>query len=69
MGKRFLVEAVRNYEIYAMTWDDLFKIFDIKHKHLIDKLEFKSSILEQLEEKGIKIQDQPDELLRSISIN
>ena len=68
-GKRFLVEAVRSYEIYAMTWDDLFKIFDIRHKHLIDKLEFKSSILEQLEEKGVKIKDQPDELLKSISNN
>jgi len=52
-GQRFLVESVRNYEIYALKWDDLFKIFDIKHKHLIDKLDFKESIIEELSEKGL----------------
>jgi hypothetical protein len=52
-GKRFLVESVRNYEIYALKWDDLFKIFDIRHKHLIEKLEFKQSIYEDFVEKGI----------------
>lgn len=52
-GQRFLVEAVRNYEIYALKWDDLFKIFEIKHKHLIDKLDFKESIIEGLSEKGL----------------
>ena len=39
-GKKFLVESVKNYEIYALKWDDLFRTFDIKHKHLINKLEF-----------------------------
>lgn len=52
-GKKFLVEAVKNYEIYALKWDDLFRVFDIKHKHLIDKLEFKKSIIEELNEKGL----------------
>jgi hypothetical protein len=52
-GQRFLVESVRNYEIYALKWDDLFKIFDIKHRHLIDKLDFKESIIEELSEKGL----------------
>lgn len=52
-GQRFLVESVRNYEIYALKWDDLFKIFEIKHKHLIDKLDFKESIIEELSEKGL----------------
>lgn len=66
-GKRFLVESVRNYEIYAMTWDDLFKIFDLKHKHLINKLEFKNSIIENLEEKGIVINlDTSTELVEKI---
>lgn len=66
-GKRFLVEAVRNYEIYAMTWDDLFKLFDIRHKHLIHKLEFKNSIIEDLESKGIYWnKEKPTELLRVI---
>lgn len=66
-GKRFLIESVRNYEIYAMTWDDLFKIFDIKHKHLINKLEFKSSIIENLEDKGIVINlDTSTELVKKV---
>jgi hypothetical protein len=52
-GKKFLVEAVKNYEIYALKWDDLFRIFDIKHKHLINKLEFRNSIIEDLNEKGL----------------
>jgi len=51
-GKRFLVESIQNYEIYAMTWDDVFKTFDGRHKHLIDKLEFKASIIDELENKG-----------------
>lgn len=66
-GKRFLVEAVRNYEIYAMTWDDLFKIFDIRHKHLINKLEFKNSVIEDLESKGIFFEkDKPNGLLKKL---
>lgn len=66
-GKRFLVESVRNYEIYAMTWDDLFKIFDIRHKHLINKLEFKNSVIEDLESKGVYLdKDKPTELLKKI---
>ncbi|PXY01411.1 ATP-binding protein [Marinifilum breve] len=66
-GKRFLIEAVKNYEIFAMTWDDLFKIFDIRHKHLISKLEFKSSIIEDLEGKGVIAKsDQPNELLNQL---
>lgn len=52
-GKKFLVEAVKNYEIYALKWDDLFRVFDIKHKHLINKLEFRNSIIEDLNEKGL----------------
>ena len=66
-GKRFLVESVRNYEIYAMTWDDLFKVFDIRHKHLINKLEFKNSVIEDLESKGIYLdKDKPNELLKKV---
>lgn len=52
-GQRFLVESVKNYEIYVMKWDDLFRLFDIKHKHLIDKLEFKESIVDVLNDKGL----------------
>lgn len=68
-GQKYLVQSIRNYEIYAMTWDDLFMLFKIKHKHLIDKLEFKSSIIENLEEKGINFsKDASDELTKIATI-
>jgi len=54
-GKIFLVESVRNYEIYALKWDDLFQIFNNKHKHLISKLEYRSELLDILKEKGIEM--------------
>jgi len=62
-GKQFLVQSIRNYEIYAMTWDDIFRFFEIKHKHLIDKLEFKSSIIEELESKGITLDKETSNIL------
>lgn len=27
-----------NYEIYAFTWDDVFKSFDLRHSFMLDKL-------------------------------
>lgn len=53
-GKRYLVKAIANYEIYALTWDDIFLNFELRHKFLIDKLDFdKSAIREELRSKGI----------------
>jgi hypothetical protein len=53
-GKKFLVHQSGKYEIYAMTWDDLFRTFEIKHKYLLEKLEFdKSAINEEMKLKGI----------------
>lgn len=68
-GKKFLVESVRNYEIYAMTWDDLFKLFDHRHKHLIDKLEFKKSIVDELNEKGFQLGKEQSNKLTKLAIN
>jgi hypothetical protein len=49
LHKRFLVNQVENYEVYALTWDDLFKAFDTKHRYLFDKLEYdKGQLLEGL---------------------
>lgn len=53
-GRRWLVKAINNYEIYALTWDDIFLNFQLRHKFLIDKLQFdRSSIMEELKAKGI----------------
>lgn len=68
-GKRFLVESVNNYEIYVMTWDDVFRTFESRHKHLIDKLEFKNSVIEELEEKGITLNLETANELTDIALN
>lgn len=53
-GKRFLVQQAGRYEIYALTWDDLFRSFNIRHKYLLEKLEFdKTAIQEEMQLKGI----------------
>lgn len=31
-NKRFLVHIKEQFEIYAMTWDDIFQAFDIRHR-------------------------------------
>lgn len=68
-GKKFLVEAVRNYEIFAMTWDDLFKLFDHRHKHLINKLEFKDSVIEELAEKGFELNKETSNQITKLAID
>lgn len=35
-----LVRSVKNCEIYAYTWDDFFKIFDLCHSFILDKLKY-----------------------------
>jgi hypothetical protein len=55
-GKRFLVKQSGNYEVYAMTWDDLFRSFEIKHKYLLEKLSFdKKAMEEHLATKGVSL--------------
>ncbi|MBZ4037302.1 ATP-binding protein [Flavobacterium sp. 17A] len=68
-GKKYLIQSIRNYEIYAMTWDDLFRIFTIKHKHLIDKLEFKTIVIEELQLKGINLDKSGSDILTQIALS
>jgi len=66
-NKKFLVQEIKNYEIYAMTWDDIFRVFDNRHKNFINKLDFKASIIEELESKGIKLnKDASDYLIKTM---
>ena len=65
-GKRYLVKAVENYEIYAMTWDDVFLSFDLRHKFLIDKLDFdKSALRDELRIKGIEFSKDQSTMITS----
>lgn len=55
-GKRYLVKSWGNLEIFAMTWDDVFRGFTVKHKYLLDKLNFdQKAIQEELNLKGIQL--------------
>lgn len=38
--KRYLVHKVDNYEIYAMSWDDVFQDFKLKNQYILSKLNF-----------------------------
>ena len=38
MGKKGMVSSINNYEVYALTWDDVFKSFELRHGFLLDKL-------------------------------
>ncbi|KFF00733.1 hypothetical protein IX39_08940 [Chryseobacterium formosense] len=61
-GKRFLVQAVRNYEIYAYTWDDIVRTFDHRHRFLLDKIGYKDNFEQEFE----SIKNNPDELLKKV---
>jgi hypothetical protein len=37
-GKKCLVDIVGNCEVYAMSWDDIFTGFNLRHRFLLDKL-------------------------------
>ena len=39
-GKVGLVLQVDNCEIYALTWDDIFKSFEIRHKSMLERLKY-----------------------------
>ena len=35
-----LVLQVENYEVYAYTWDDVFKSFELRHTPLLKRLKY-----------------------------
>lgn len=46
-NKRYLVNIQGHYEIYAMTWDDLFKEFEYRHYYILEKLNFDDKTIQQ----------------------
>lgn len=52
-GIPFLASKIGNFEIYIMTWDDIFKCFEHKNKYLYDKLCFdKEEIEKEIEQEN-----------------
>ena len=39
-GKIGLVNKIENYEVYALTWDDIFKSFELRHAPLLKRLKY-----------------------------
>ena len=49
-NKPDLVHINDNYEIYAFSWDDVFKSFDLRHSFLLDKLNYnRDSLISEIE--------------------
>ena len=46
-NKRYLVNIQDRYEIYALTWDDLFKEFEYRHHYILEKLNFDNVAIKQ----------------------
>lgn len=53
-GKKGLVLSVENYELYALTWADVFKSFDLKHSFLLDKLRVDQAAIAEGLSQGIE---------------
>ena len=50
-NKRYLVYKEDSYEIYAMTWDDVFQDFKLKNQYVLGKLKFdKAQIQKEIED-------------------
>jgi len=38
-GRLGLANKIENFEIYALTWDDVFQVFEVRHNFLLSKLQ------------------------------
>lgn len=74
-GKVGLVLQVDSYEVYALTWDDIFQSFELKHKHMLERLKYDrekiaSELLEEV--KNLEGRDKVDsltEIAATINVN
>ena len=66
-GKVGLVFQADNCEVYALTWDDVFKSFEIKHKPMLERLKYdKERVANELmaEVKDVEGREKVDALTR-----
>ncbi len=55
-GKPYLIQGLRNFEIYALCWKDIFNNYAQAHSYFLSRQKMDRSILDQaLWEKGIKL--------------
>lgn len=43
-----MVFSVENYELYALTWADVFKSFELRHSFLLKKLKIDQEAIEKI---------------------
>lgn len=68
-SKRFLIDWQEDFEVYAMTWADIFDMYRIRNDFLIKKLNVdKAAVQEELEARigDISIKEQPNEITEAI---
>lgn len=69
MNKPGLVHKVNEYEIYALTWDDIFKSFDIRHSFILDKLNYQRDTLsKELKDKISTVKEKTADYLTETAI-
>lgn len=51
LGRDFLVRTGKNFDIFVMTWDDVFKNFEISHRYILNRLNFDKTIIKEEIEK------------------
>lgn len=44
-GKVGLITEIDNYEVYAYTWDDVFKSFELRHSAILKRLKYNQELL------------------------
>lgn len=61
-NKRYLVYKEGSYEIYAMSWDDIFQNFKLKNQYVLGKLKFNKEQIQQ------EIEDAKNDAKRTVEL-
>ena len=66
-----LVHEIDNYEVYALTWDDIFKSFEFRHAPLLKRLNYDREKLAEELMNEVKHEDGRNKvnMLRDIAVN
>jgi hypothetical protein len=65
-NRPMLVHYQENFEIYAMTWDDVFLTFENREKFMLEKLQFNRQVIYEEVEAYKKSREGSDTLTRDI---
>lgn len=65
-NKRFLTRIAGNYEVYAMTWDDVFKSYELRYSFLLKRLNVDQQVLLSSIESGSASKETADRLRKDI---